>query len=247
MVIDHGQATDAGPRSENQDRCAASPAWAVVSDGMGGHAGGSLAADLTCRAAIDALQAAEGVRAGTVIARAHAAANDAVRTARDADPAVADMGATLTIALAVSVEPGRSRWLVGSLGDSPAWWVGTVGARQVTIDHTVAAAMARSGTLDADQAADHPGRHLLMRAIGIADTAEPDLVTVDLGPGDTLVLASDGVSGVLDPTGIADVLSRAGDAAAMARGLVVASLDAGTSDNVTAVVLRHPDPSAHAE
>jgi PPM family protein phosphatase len=242
--VDAAGATSVGGRQENQDRGALTPGLAVVSDGVGGHAGGSRAAELTVQAVLDALEGRD--TAGPAeLAAAVTQANEAVRTGREADPAVASMGATVIVAAAQPSPPGTSRWLVAHVGDSPAWHVTADRAQRLTRDHTLAAELVRSGALAADHAESHPGRHMLIRAIGSEARVEPDVVPVDLGPGETLVLASDGLADVLDDAAIHRVVTAAGTADEAARGLVDASLAAHTRDNVTTVVVRRLASSSH--
>jgi PPM family protein phosphatase len=243
--ISHWQASVVGHRTENQDRCAASSRWAVVSDGMGGHAGGALAAELTRDAAVAAIgEDPDGDDLGAVLADAVRRANQAVRIGQETDPSVAGMGATLVAAVAVEVTAGVSRWVVANIGDSPAWLVTASEALQVTTDHTLAAAMEAARDDDVDDPIPERAHHLLMRAIGLADDEPPDVHDVVLEPGDALVLASDGVSDVFGADAVAAAVRAAGPDGDPARSLVDAALEAGTSDNVTVVVLRHePDPA----
>lgn len=247
-IIDLGGATAAGPRPDNQDRHALGPCWAVVSDGMGGHAGGARAAQLTVDAAAELLTASlpAGGRSGVGLPAARRLvgevvdrANAAVRAARQADPAVAGMGATLTIAVAVSAGLASSEWLVANVGDSPAWLVTAAGCRQVTQDHSLAAELVRAGAITPEQAAAHPAQHVITRAIGPEQRAKPETVAVTMHRGEALVIASDGVSDVLGSRDIGRVVAAAPDAQAAASGLVRVALRAGTNDNATAVVVRH--------
>ena len=252
LRVDVGSATDTGPRPDNQDRCAVSPGWAIVSDGVGGHAGGGLAAELTVEAVVSVLDAADGPdTAGAVdeqlLRRTFEAANEAVRARRRDDPAVADMGATLTIAvLASPAERDGSRWLVASAGDSPAWRVTAASAERLTQDHTLAAELARTGAISEADAARHPGRHVVTRSIGSEDRIAPDITATVLQAGEALVLASDGMSDVLDPTEIHAAAAGAATAADAARRLVDAALARDAGDNVTAAVVRHVALSADA-
>jgi serine/threonine protein phosphatase PrpC len=245
VPIDVGWATATGGRADNQDRCRAAPTWAVVSDGAGGHRGGARAAELVVAAAEGVLERSGRSTVDLVVERA----NTAVRAARAADPSVAAMAATLTLALAVDLAPDRSRWLVANVGDSPAWRVTTeASAHRLTRDHNVAAELQRAGALSADEAREHPGRHHITRAIGIEPTALADVVEIELAAGDALVLASDGLE-VLGPPTLARLLAgaTAGTATAhqSAELLVEAALQAQARDNVTVVVLRHLPSFGH--
>ncbi len=245
--VDAACATSVGPRQENQDRCALAPGLAVLSDGVGGHAGGSRAAQLTVETVLGLLAGLADPPGPAELSAAVSRANDAVRAGRQADPGVSSMGATVILAAAQRPDPlatdpgartGAGRWLVAHVGDSPGWLVGEAGAYRLTHDHTLAAELVRSGALAAEAADTHPGRHMLVRAIGSEAHVEPDVVRVELGPGEALVLASDGLADVLDGDAIRQVVAATATAEEAATALVDASLAAGTRDNVTTVVVR---------
>lgn len=240
-VIETGWATATGARHDNQDRCATGAYWAVLSDGIGGHAGGSMAAELAVGAASSAL-AQSGKpsprQAPLLVERAVQGANQAVLRAQSQYPGWGRMGATLTLAL----EGDNGHWLVANVGDSPAWLVRAGCSQRLSEDHNVAADLVRLGVLSEQEAAGHPGRHVLSRGMGVADRAVPSVRSVELCVGDRLVLASDGLGqglglarlpleGLLGPD---DGLP----AAAEAQVLVRAAIDGGATDNVTAVVIR---------
>jgi protein phosphatase len=238
-VIDFACCTDIGGRAENQDRCAASTRWGLVSDGVGGHAGGALAAEATVQTAVQTLDAAGGAFDERVTGEAIRLANDAVQARRQADTRVADMAATLTIATARSVSPDRSRWVVANVGDSPAWLVTAAEALQVTVEHTLTAELLRAGAIPPEAVATHSQRHVVTRAIGMDPQVLADSRSITLAAGDSLVLASDGLSDVMDASDIFRVTARASTADEMARYLVEAALQRDTADNVTVVVLHH--------
>lgn len=241
--LDYGGATACGVRSENQDRWATGPDWLVVSDGIGGHTGGALAATLTVDAVHQLLEDRAGEPAEALVADAVRRANAAVRARRAVDPRVSDMGATVVLGVASSVEADEGRWAVTGVGDSPAWLVTENGAVQVTADHNVAAGLVRSGAITPEASVDHPGRHLLLRAVGIEARLETTAIEVRLGVGDALVLASDGLSAVIAPVEIHAVVTAAPSMAEASQRLVDMALRAGTTDNVTVAAVRHvPGP-----
>lgn len=232
--VDVGGATAIGRRSENQDRweVAGDGRWALLSDGVGGAAGGGTAADLAIAAAAGALAANRPVE--EVFARAH----NAVLVRQRVDVATRHMAATLTLARHVT----GSRWLVAAAGDSPAYRV--AGSTQKLLSpHTVAAALVAAGAIPATEVNHHPGRNSITRAIGHSISAEPESVLVEIPDGAALALASDGVD-VLDERQIMDIVTKAASAATAAASLVEAALDEGATDNVTVVVLRpsHAEP-----
>jgi PPM family protein phosphatase len=236
--MDLGCATATGPRPDNQDRCDVAPHWAIVSDGAGGSAGGAFAAELTVREVASQLKAADRAIDENLVTRAVMGANDAVRAGRASDDAVADMAATLTLAVSVAVDEGESHWLLVNVGDSPAWLAASHRFIRVTEEHNVAAELVRSGAITRDAARTHPGRNLITRAIGVADSVTVDPVPITLHPGDQLVLASDGLE-VLNEVEMQGIIRGASTAEDVARRLVDAALLNFAHDNVTVAVLRH--------
>lgn len=232
-----GWATATGPRPDNQDRVAVGSRWAVVGDGVGGQEGGAVAAELAVEAAAGVLASAPFVDA-RVVEQAMAAANAAVRERRSADPALSAMATTLILAGARAVAPDHSSWTVAGVGDSPAWLAAGGRLTRVSEEDNVAAVLVRAGAISPEEARDHPGRHMITQAVGSDRHLVFEPVAVTLAPGDTLVLASDGIE-VLDDAAILSVVSAAATASAVANRLVEAALAAGTTDNVTVAVVRH--------
>ncbi|HXY45257.1 MAG TPA: protein phosphatase 2C domain-containing protein [Acidimicrobiales bacterium] len=228
--------------TRNQDRCAISPRWVVLSDGAGGHAGGALAAELTVECVVTCLDTAQEYDR-RLLEEAVSRANDEVRARRRADAAVGNMAATLTVTLAASVDEQASRWLVASIGDSRAWMVSSHGARQLTEDDNVAAQLVRSGAITPEEALAHPGRHWITRAIGPEDRVAPTMTELSLQAGEALLLASDGLD-VLTNDDLRRVIADAASPADAVGSLVDLALRHGAVDNVTVAVVRHvPSPS----
>jgi protein phosphatase len=237
MGFESGWATATGRRPDNQDRAAVADGWVVVSDGAGGLRGGAQAAALTVAAAVARLAASADRVDGRVVQEAVQDANAAVRTGQRDDPTVAFMAATLTLAALAADRAAGSLWLVAGVGDSPAWLVTGERVTRITDDDNAAAELVRAGVISRDEARTHPGRHLITRAMGSAEVVTPEVAHVALFPGDALVLASDGL-GVLGEADIGRIVRAAAGADTAAQRLVDAALDAGSTDNVTAAVVR---------
>lgn len=233
--IEFASETDRGRRTDNQDQVAVSPRWAVVSDGVGGHPGGHIASRLAVDAAVAQLEREQSERG---LRRAFVSAAAAVREGRRSRPGFDTMDATLTVALATRVRRRTSRWLVGWVGDSPAWRAGGRGLTPLTSPHTLEATLVRcSGRPPTGGPAW--GRNVLVRTVASAGHAGVDLVETALEPGDGLILASDGLIEGIGPDEIHRVWQAVPLAEARAHQLVQAALAAGASDNVTVAVLRH--------
>lgn len=197
---------------------------AAVADGMGGHVGGEVASST-------ALEAAVG-NDGTPADRLRAA-NEAVVDAIDDDPSLTGMGTTLT--LGWFDESGMLD--LAHIGDSRAYLMRDGELSQLTTDHTLVAELLASGRIRPEDAANHPQRHLVTRAIGIAGDIAVDETQIELEVGDRILLCSDGLTTMLSDEGVGEILdgSPAPDDAAW--GLVEAANAAGGHDNVTVVVV----------
>ncbi|MBI2704955.1 MAG: serine/threonine-protein phosphatase [Actinobacteria bacterium] len=234
--VDVAGVSHVGGRDDNQDRFAIVGDWlAVLSDGMGGQAGGALAAQLTVEAVTDSLAAPSDVcEAGLLEAFAHA--NERVRTERQERVEENRMGATLTVA--ARSRPGGAEWLVAHVGDSPGFLVTPTSILRLTDDHTVAWELVRQGAISEAAAEEHPQRNVLLRAIGAEDTVQADVRDVHLNAGDALVLVSDGISGVVPLSEIRELVRAAETAEHAAKALVQTAVEHDATDNVTAVVVR---------
>ncbi len=231
-------ATDTGYlRVTNQDLALTSSDLAAVADGMGGHLGGEVAARMAVE---QLLQSFRNDRTTDGLISAVRAANDAVYSRSRSDRNLHGMGTTLTAAAIVGEGPdGQLRLALVNVGDSRAYLVNSQERRvhRLTEDHSVVEEMVRSGELTEDEAAVHPHRHILTRALGIEAGIEPDCWELDLDPGSRLLLCSDGLTNELAEQEIAEVLVGEADADKAASELVRRALNRGGTDNVTVVVL----------
>ncbi|MDA8280676.1 MAG: Stp1/IreP family PP2C-type Ser/Thr phosphatase [Actinomycetota bacterium] len=233
-VVRSGSATDVGRvRSVNEDRLLESVALFAVADGMGGHAGGEVAS----RLAIDALQQAfarEPSARGLV--EAVRLANRAVWERSTQDPDVRGMGTTLTAAALVPTRDG-DRLVVSNVGDSRAYRYASGRLVQMTHDHSVAEELVARGELSVAEAAVHPHRHILTRALGVAPDVDVDSWELAPARGERFVLCSDGLTNEVSEERIAGVLAATSDPQAAADTLVRLANEHGGNDNVTVVVV----------
>ena len=233
-------ATDVGRvRKGNEDALLMCENVFAVADGMGGHLAGEVASataleplsGLGGRIFSDAPAAREALRTAVI------AANETVSDLARTEPSYRGMGTTLTAAL---VE-GR-RLHVAHVGDSRAYLLRHGRFSQLTDDHTLVQHLVNEGQITREEAASHPQRSMITRAIGISPEVEVDSMTVDLEPGDQLLLCSDGLTGVVKDEVIANELDARNGAQETVDRLVELANKAGGPDNVTAVLLRYEDP-----
>ncbi len=233
-VLRSGFATDTGlVRSSNQDRLLATTNLFAVADGMGGHAGGEVAA----RLAVDALEVAFGrAPTGAGLVAAVDAANAVVWQQSLEHLELRGMGTTLT-AVALVNEAGRDVLVLVNVGDSRSYRLHEDTLSQISADHSLAEEMVRTGELTPEEAAVHPHRHVLTRALGVAEGVAVDLWRVVPVRGDRFLLCSDGLTNELTDDEIAAVLVDRADPQQAADDLVVAARAHGGSDNITTVVV----------
>lgn len=246
-VLRSGSATDVGRvRKVNQDLPLEATNLYAVADGMGGHVGGEVAAQV----AVDALLrvfSREPTRAG--LQNAFEKANGAVWRESQEHSELRGMGTTLTAIALVGGEDGRDALALANVGDSRAYLFSGDQIVQVTADHSLAEERMRHGEMTEEEAAVHPQRHILTRALGVSSEVEADMWELQLRSGDRLVLCSDGLSNELSREEMAEVLSTVPDPGEAAHKLVEIANEHGGSDNITVVivdVLVGEDTPSHA-
>jgi serine/threonine protein phosphatase PrpC len=235
--IDIGAATHAGyVREENQDYQGVFETplgrLLVVADGMGGHKGGALAAQLTVQALQQTFNTSSPVE--EVIQEAFNNANSQVyRRATAGDEATEGMGST---ALALLLSDDRA-W-IAHVGDSRAYLMRDGRMTRLTKDHTRVQRMVDVGILTEEEARVHPDGNLLDRAMGHSPAIEIALSSHRLMAGDAVLLCTDGLWAYATEIEIEQVLSRPGTAQQLCDQLVQMALDHGGEDNITVQLLR---------
>ncbi len=207
----------------------------IVADGMGGHKGGATASRLCVESVARVFKEGKG-KPQTRLRRGLELANKEVYAAALKNPQLRGMGTT---AVALVVTPQGRAW-VGWIGDSRAYRRRGGSLELLTADHSLVAEWIRSGILSEAEGENHPRRNELTRAIGSAESVEPDMVQVDLEPGDVLMLCSDGLWGVVPTAKVGYVLHTQHPGSAV-RTLVDAANDEGGPDNVTVQILSYAE------
>jgi serine/threonine protein phosphatase PrpC len=216
-------------REGNEDSVYAGPRLLAVADGMGGMAAGEVASnivvgalapldeDVSSHDLVDALRAAIG----------HA--NQQLRDAVEANPALEGMGTTLTAILF-----SGNRLALAHVGDSRAYVLRSDEISQITKDDTYVQMLVDEGRITADEASTHPQRSLLTRALDGREV-DPEFSVREARPGDRYLLCSDGLSSVVSTETIADAL-RLDEPREAADRLIQLALRGGGPDNITVIV-----------
>ena len=240
----HAEATDTGlVRQSNQDAVYVDDSLAIVADGMGGHAAGEVASEMTI----------ELLRTGFAENRTVEGLYEAINTANitvlnDAreNPNHFGMGTTV-IALGLTVDDeGVTSPTLCHVGDSRAYQLRDGALRQLTDDHSVAEEWVRMGRLTPEEAAVHPRRHQLTRGIGVEEIIAVDVMSLHALVGDRLLLCSDGLSNELDGDTLARLSSAPFTLDEAVVQLVEAAKEAGGRDNITAVLVEFDEVSVSA-
>ena len=233
VVAAHG-VSHKGRRKSNEDAMVIDPAVGlfVVADGMGGHNAGevasAMAAETLHQFIADAPEASEAT-----LSEAFCLANDQVLNAAAHNATYEGMGTT---AVAACVSDGSV--VFGSVGDSRIYLMRGGSLAQLTHDDSWVSRVLPADAIGSEEAARHPMRHVLTKVIGLREDMEPSVGSSPFESGDTLLLCSDGLHGAVDDQAIADYLRRPGSVEAIASELVEQALNAGSTDNITAVVVR---------
>lgn len=235
-------ATDAGKvRNENQDAFAYrligdNWAYAFVCDGMGGEKAGDVASVTACQLISkfftrDLNETMSEISVKSVIISAISAANAKVYSMAKENPEYKGMGTTLALAVIMN-----KQLHVVNIGDSRVYQVFPSSLKQLTRDHTVVQSLIDRGEIDKQQAASHPQRHYITRAVGVNNSIDIDYQLLEFNPDSKLLICSDGLSGYITEETLPPLLEEAiskGDA----QPLINFANQQGGNDNVTAVII----------
>jgi serine/threonine protein phosphatase PrpC len=227
--------TDTGrQRRDNEDNAFVRAPLFVVADGMGGAQAGEVASAIAVEEFHQPLPD-EGPAEERLSTRIRAA-NRRIYELSRIEHEHAGMGTTLT---AVYVDD--SDLAVAHVGDSRAYIFRDGQLARLTQDHSLVEELVRQGKLTEAQAAEHPQRSIITRALGIELEVEVDTWTYPVRAGDVVLLCSDGLTSMIGESQIAAILGSETDLAAAAERLIAAANDAGGRDNITVVLFRLED------
>ncbi|MDP9985799.1 protein phosphatase [Arthrobacter oryzae] len=219
-------------RSKNDDSAYAGRHLAVVADGMGGHAGGDVASAATVLDMIHLDSPEYGDDAGTVLADEIQTANSLLSELVHINPKLAGMGTTVTALLLAD-----NKLHFAHIGDSRAYRLRDGEFKQISVDHTFVQRLIDEGRLRPEEAETHPHKNVLMRVLGDVDASpELDLDTLDAKPGDRWLLCSDGLNYVAAHA-VERTVRETHNLHECAETLVELTLEAGSPDNVTVVMV----------
>lgn len=208
----------------------------IVADGMGGHAAGEVASqmavDLVVRDLAD-LNDLAAMGAGQRVIDTLRLANRQVfqRTVKEVEKT--GMGSTVSLLLL-----SDSHYLIGHVGDSRVYLVRDGVMRQLTRDHSLVQEQVDAGIITAEQARHHPQSNVITCCIGMSSDIDPDVITGDTRAGDVFLLASDGLTGMVDDRRLQQLLLSRAAPERIVNAMIADANNNGGIDNITAIVVK---------
>ena len=229
--------TDVGlKRTNNEDAFVLRPDlgfWAVA-DGMGGAAAGEVASRIFVETATEAF--ASDCTEETQMERVKSAFTMANKRMLDhvaVQPEHAGMGCTAEI-LAIAAD----EVIIGHVGDSRTYRLRSGVLKQLTLDHSLVQEQINKGIISAAEARAHSMRNVILRAVGVKETVELDILKGKGFPGDVFLLCSDGLTDMIDDAQVLSCMGGGQGLETIAGRLVKRAKEAGGKDNITVVLVR---------
>jgi protein phosphatase len=239
-----GATTDQGrKRKQNQDSYRVVPEFGffIVADGMGGHQGGETASQLAAETVSEhvkkIIQENKSWTPNLTLPQAIQAANQAIYQLSASEPKLHGMGTTTTALLF------RERTLcIGQVGDSRCYLLRSHGFWQITRDHSLVEQKIRAGIISRAQAKTDQMKNIITRSVGFEPQVETELFTLEVQSGDTFLICSDGLSGLVDDSGLFQIIeesnTRGTHPQQITEALIQEANTKGGDDNITSVVVQ---------
>jgi protein phosphatase len=208
----------------------------IVADGMGGHAAGEVASEMAVQIIARELNEVKDLHGETArerVAEAIRIANRAIYDRTIAESDKQGMGTTASVLIVAG-----ARWLIGQVGDSRVYRLRDGALQQLTKDHSYVQEQVDAGLLTAEQARYHPYSNVITRCVGASEEVEPDVFAGELRVGDVFLVASDGLTGMVDDRRLQQLLLSRASAGRVVDALIAEANYRGGLDNITAVVVQ---------
>ena len=231
-------------RSNNQDSGYAGANLLILADGMGGPAGGDIASSVALAHLVPLDTDSHPADSMLPLLRealmdAHDELTD--RSSRDRD--LEGLGTTC-----IALMRSGNRLAMVHIGDSRAYVLRGDTLTQVTTDHSFVQYLVDTGQITPEEAEHHPNRNVVLKILGDAQAdVSPDETVREAVVGDRWMLCSDGLSGLVSPETIGQVMAEREDPGECAEELIDLALRAGGTDNVTCVIAGLDDEDDEAE
>ena len=208
----------------------------IVADGMGGCNAGEVASQYAIDSFLDYIRQEQDIHyqedIPDLLSEAMGASNQAVYEKSNTCREFAEMGTTL---VAAAVQDGKI--FVAYVGDSRAYLFRKKELSPLTTDHSYVMELVKLGSITREEAATHPKRNIITRAVGIKDTVETDAVMEKAMKGDILLLCTDGLSGMLSDKEMAEIIGKRTTLEKKAQRLVEMANERGGYDNISLILV----------
>jgi len=208
----------------------------IVADGMGGHAAGEVASEMAVQIISRELQEVRDLHSEEArddVAEAIRVANRAIYDRTIAESDKQGMGTTASVLVVAG-----ARYLIGQVGDSRIYLLRDGALRQVTKDHSYVQEQVDAGLLTPEQARYHPYSNVITKCVGASEEVDPDTFGGELRIGDVFLVASDGLTGMVDDRRLHQLLLSRASAGRVVDALIAEANYRGGLDNITAVVIQ---------
>jgi protein phosphatase len=208
----------------------------IVADGMGGHVAGEVASEMAVQILARELQDITDVtteEARQRVVDSIRLANRAIYERTLAESDKQGMGTTVSVILVAG-----SRYLIGQVGDSRVYLLRDGSLKQLTKDHSYVQEQVDAGLLTPEQARYHPYSNVITRCVGAGEDVEPDTFTGEIRAGDVFLIASDGLTGMVDDKRLQQLLLSRASAGRVVDALIAEANYRGGLDNITAIVVQ---------
>jgi protein phosphatase len=208
----------------------------MVADGMGGHAAGEVASEMAVQIVARALLQLDSLTQPDAAERTAQSLRDANRAIYDRMLAENDkqgMGTTASVLVLAN-----DRYLIGQIGDSRIYMLRDGALIQITKDHSYVQEQVDAGLLTPEQARYHPYSNVITRCVGASEVVEPDLYAGAVRPGDVFLVASDGLTGMVDDRRLQQILLARSGPGRIVDTLIAEANGRGGLDNITAIVVQ---------
>ena len=209
----------------------------ILADGMGGYEGGEIASELATTAAKNYIETnfentpKDREEILKLIKSAMEYANMVVYEKSKEDEKLEGMGTTLEICLIYN-----NKAYIGHVGDSRIYRIRGIFIRKLTTDHSYVEKLIKDGTITREEAANHPKKNMLTKALGCNIFVEPDVAARGFIKDDILLICSDGLTNMVDEDKIYDIVKENAEEAP--QKLIDLANRNGGIDNITAIVIK---------
>ena len=208
----------------------------MVADGMGGHAAGEVASEMAVQIVARSLLQIESVTQSDAPDRTAQSLRDANRAIYDRMLAETDKQGMGTTASVLLLSDGH--YLIGQIGDSRVYMLRDGALTQLTKDHSYVQEQVDAGLLTPEQARYHPYSNVITRCVGASEGVEPDLYAGEVRAGDVFLVASDGLTGMVDDRRLQQILLARSGPGRIVDSLIAEANGRGGLDNITAIVVQ---------